>query len=321
MKYNQLSTEIFIKKSKQIHGDVIDHSKVIYINNRTPVILICLINGHGEFNQRPDNHLSGKGCPKCGNNKISVSRKKSEEEILRKIISKHSDRYDYDKFIYNGYHIKSIITCLKENHGDFKQSPANHLKGAGCPKCGILKAIDSTKSNKEIFVRESNLVHHYRYDYSEVNYINSITKVKIKCNICLLTFEQTPSAHLAGQGCPHCIESKGERFISRVLKENHIEYIREYRLPESNALYRYDFYLPEFNLLIEFHGKQHYKPIDFFGGEEAFKETQFRDTMKKALAKETGRNLICIHYKYMRRKNLDNFKELLLKEIHKHDKK
>lgn len=59
----KLTTEEFIKRAKEVHGDKYDYSKVEYKNNKTPVTIICPI--HGEFQQRPSNHLNGNGCKKC----------------------------------------------------------------------------------------------------------------------------------------------------------------------------------------------------------------------------------------------------------------
>ena len=57
----------FIKKSVEVHGNLYDYSKAIYINNRTKIEIICPIQGHGSFWQIPDNHLKGCGCPMCLN--------------------------------------------------------------------------------------------------------------------------------------------------------------------------------------------------------------------------------------------------------------
>jgi hypothetical protein len=59
-----MTTEEFIHKAKAVHGDKYDYSKVKYINNRIKVLIICPI--HGDFEQKPSNHLQGQGCPTCG---------------------------------------------------------------------------------------------------------------------------------------------------------------------------------------------------------------------------------------------------------------
>lgn len=59
----KLTTEEFIKKAVEIHGDKYDYSNVHYVNAKTKVKIICTI--HGEFLQEPSNHLQGQGCKAC----------------------------------------------------------------------------------------------------------------------------------------------------------------------------------------------------------------------------------------------------------------
>lgn len=69
---HKMSTLEFIDKAKKIHGEKYDYSKVDYINNTTPVCIICP--EHGEFWQRPNSHISRKqGCPKCAESKLESS--------------------------------------------------------------------------------------------------------------------------------------------------------------------------------------------------------------------------------------------------------
>ena len=122
----KLTCEEFILKSIAVHGDKYDYSKVEYINNRTKVCIICPI--HGEFWQTPINHINNKnGCPKCGNNMISV------EEFIKRARKIHGDKYDYSKVNYINSNTPVCIICPK--HGEFWQSPATHLDYSGCPKC------------------------------------------------------------------------------------------------------------------------------------------------------------------------------------------
>ena len=78
----KLTTEEFIEKAKQVHGDKYDYSKVEYINNRTKVCIICP--EHGEFWQLPSNHLQGTGCPNCRNYKLELEIKEflTEQNII-----------------------------------------------------------------------------------------------------------------------------------------------------------------------------------------------------------------------------------------------
>ena len=97
-----------------------------------------------------------------------------------------------------------------------------------------------------------------------------------------------------GSGCPSCSRSRGERYIEAILHHLKVEYIPEFRF--SGYMYEYDFYLPDYQLFIEFHGKQHYYPVEFFGGREAFRAAQQRDSIKEAMVKTAGVQLVVFNY-------------------------
>ena len=125
-----LSLEEFINKAKTIHNNKYDYSKSVYKNYTTKLIIICP--SHGEFEQEPSNHLSGKGCKLCGIKKSSDFKRYSHQDFIKKAKETH-----HNKYIYNNTYVDSrqnlSITCLK--HGTFLQTPSMHLYGNGCPKC------------------------------------------------------------------------------------------------------------------------------------------------------------------------------------------
>ena len=123
----KLNTQIFIEKSKQIHENKYDYSKVEYINTDTPVIISCKI--HGDFKQIPDFHINRKcGCPKCSNNvKFNLL------EFIDKSNQIHNNNYNYSKVDYINNKNPIIIICKK--HGEFTQQPYVHLLNHGCPSC------------------------------------------------------------------------------------------------------------------------------------------------------------------------------------------
>lgn len=127
----KMSTENFIKKSVEIHGNKYLYEKTNYINNKTKVIITCL--EHGDFEQQPGNHLSNHGCPSCKKKAVSSKLIKTCEQFIIDANKKHDNIYDYNKVIYTGCNNKVIITCRE--HGDFEQSPDSHIRGSGCPKC------------------------------------------------------------------------------------------------------------------------------------------------------------------------------------------
>jgi hypothetical protein len=118
----------FIKKAKEIHGDKDDYSEVEYASRTTPVKIIC--KEHGPYYQTINAHLAGCRCPKCANQKLTLTT----DEFIKRATAIHKDKYDYSKSTYTKYGEPVIITCPV--HGDFIQTPDKHLSGHGCPKCG-----------------------------------------------------------------------------------------------------------------------------------------------------------------------------------------
>lgn len=119
----------FIEKSNAKHNNKYDYSKCHYINNRTKVTIICP--EHGEFEQIPETHLKGKGCPLCGNGE------KNTQYFIDKSNITHNNKYDYSKSEYTGIFNKLTIICPK--HGEFEQIAKNHMDGRGCRQCALDK--------------------------------------------------------------------------------------------------------------------------------------------------------------------------------------
>ncbi|WGZ93393.1 MAG: DUF723 domain-containing protein [Candidatus Thiothrix putei] len=143
----KLTTKEFIKRSREVHSDRYDYSKVEYVNNKTKVVIICP--EHGDFEQSPNSHLSGIGCPHCANE----SKKLTQESFIQKANEVHDNKYDYSKVEYTHSATKVEIIC--PIHGAFEQTSYNHLRGSGCPHCGYentgwtkAKFIDICESKK-----------------------------------------------------------------------------------------------------------------------------------------------------------------------------
>lgn len=123
----KLTTNEFISKAKEMHGDTYNYSKSIYFTAHKKVKIICCL--HGVFEQTPNNHIyCNKGCPSCAGNK-----KYTIPEFIQKANMVHKFKYDYSRSNYIGCFDKIIIRC--PIHGDFIQSPSEHLYGKGCSKC------------------------------------------------------------------------------------------------------------------------------------------------------------------------------------------
>ena len=274
----------FILKSNCKHDYAYNYSEVEYKGSKVKVNIICA--NHGIFNQTPDNHLNGRGCPSC-----DISKKSNTEDFISKSKKIYSDLYNYSLVEYQDN--KKSVRIICKVHGTFNKSPNNHLRGQGCPKC---KKI-SNKKKTEYFINESFGIHGDRYDYSLVDYEASNKKVDIICKK-HGKFKQNPNNHLIGQGCPICKNSKGENLISEFLKSNEIDYIREHKFKDCRSKYplRFDFYLPKLKTCIEFNGIQHYESIEYFSRNSALEYTQLKDSIKMSYCEKNKIKFIVIRY-------------------------
>lgn len=127
----RLSVEEFIESSNRMHNFKYNYSEVNYTNMCSKIIIICP--EHGKFQQCAGSHLRGKGCKKCGIINRSNAIRSDTLEFIEKANKIFNNKYDYSKTIYITAIIPVTIICL--NHGDFQQTPYNHLRGCGCSKC------------------------------------------------------------------------------------------------------------------------------------------------------------------------------------------
>lgn len=276
----KITKEQFIEKARKVHGDDYIYTDVEYKNNSTKVKIICPI--HGEFWQTPDKHINrGHGCPKCCKTGIRLTK----DDFIEKARKIHGDDYIYENVEYINSWTKVCIICKK--HGEFWQTPNSHLSGKGCKKCADeRKTLNNTKTTEQ-FIEEARKVHGDDYDYSKSKYVNSKTKI---CIICKKhgEFWQTPNAHLSGkQGCPICKQSSLELKIIDLLNNNDISFETQKKFKWLGSK-RLDYFIPSKNIAIECQGRQHFIPIDFFGGDKGLKETIERDTIKRQLCEEHG---------------------------------
>lgn len=286
------NTEEFVRKARLVHSDKYDYSKVEYVNSTTDVCIICPI--HGEFWQRPAEHLRGKGCIKCGQALCGEKQKqKAKETFVERCKEIHGDKYTYEKVDYVDSHTKIVVTCKK--HGYFETLPYRLLNGNGCQKCKSEEAHERYSKGTLKFIEEAKRVHGDLYDYSLCKYYNNHTKVTIICRE-HGAVKVVAGAHLHGCGCPFCNESSGEKRIRLYLEKNSVLHERQYAIKYKDNNYRADFFVPLENLIIEYNGAQHYKPIKQFGGAKAFHKQQKRDCKVREYCKENNIKLLEISY-------------------------
>ena len=183
-----------------------------------------------------------------------MGKKRTTKEFIERAREIHGDKYDYSKVEYIRDNEKVCIICPK--HGEFWQTPSNHLhkvKPQNCPKC----SHRSYKYTNEEFIKLAQKVHGIKYDYSKVIYKNNKTPITIICPI-HGEFSQIPTDHIISKaGCPHCNESKLEKYIAAILTKNNIRFERQKRFKWLGKQ-SLDFFLVDYNIGIECQGEQHY---------------------------------------------------------------
>jgi len=284
----------FIEKSNIIYGSTYDYSLVEYVSSKIKVKIIC--KEHGIFEKTPANHIrknKHQGCPKCSLKVRSKKVKKPIDEFIKNAVQIHGDKYDYSLVEYNNTHEKVKIIC--KIHGIFEQKPCNHIHSRnGCYLCSNKNIKIGTKE----FIRRSMNIHGDKYDYSLVEYKNNKTPVKIKIDNCV--YYQSPSSHLKGIDISgfHEQKSKGEERISKILDEFEIQYNRQksFNGCKNKYILHFDFYLPDYNICIEYDGIQHFEPIEFFGGKETLEYNKKIDSIKNEYCKIN--NILLIRIKY-----------------------
>lgn len=305
----KLTQEEFVTKAKAVHGDTYDYSKAMYINAKTKV---CVIDKEiGEFWVTPDKHLySGQGPMKTAHKRGGQARAISFSDFIQKANSKYGSCYDYS--LVNFKTLKDKVKIICKIHGEFEQVANKHLCRGGCRLCGIKIRGDKRRTKFNEFLVRAITIHKDKYIYNEDTYIKVSDYTTITCKK-HGDFQQVGTCHLDGDGCPKCKSSRGEVKIENFLIRNKIKYKSQFKVNEKTR-HRFDFYLPERNLLIEYDGEQHFKSIDFWGGDENLKKIQKNDKLKNKMAEDNNFKLLRIDYK-----NFNNIEKILEKEVYNGD--
>ena len=231
--WRQEKEKLFIEKAKSVHTDgKYEYSNVHYVHANELVSITCLT-CDDDFLQCPSNHMYGFGCNNCGNRESANKQRKTLETFVREANEVHENKYTYENFVYgNNNGIPGLITCPE--HGDFPQTPDQHLRGHGCSTCGHQTTGDKKRKTLNVFVREANEVHENKYTYERFVYIDNHTNGLITCSE-HGDFPQPPSSHLSGHGCHKC----GDRAQGDKRRKTFDEFIREANEVHENK-YTYD---------------------------------------------------------------------------------
>ena len=270
-----------------------------YVDSKTKIPCKCKKCRY-EWAMLPGNIKKGRGCPKCayknkGDIRNNLAKIKNQEKLIK--ISKEKNYILLSDYI----DAKTKIKCKCNICGyEWETFPGNLLKSQGCYICGRKSTSEKLRKNSKQFEKELHSINNNLILLNE--YINQNTKIKIQCKKCDHIWEAYPSNLLKGRGCPKCSQSKGEESVEKYLKLNNIKYISQYEIQiDKNINFSgkayIDFYLPEYNLFIEYNGKQHYVPLEYFGGQITFEHQVARDNYIKEYCDLHNINLLEISYK------------------------
>lgn len=198
----------FKKKFIEKYGDGFDLSKVIYVNARTHVKVICKT--HGEFLSTPDNLLTKRNkrspCSKCSTSIARKEKRISTNDFIFKARTYVSNSLDYSHVKYVNSTSKVDILC--PDHGLFSVAPSNFLfKKTGCPRCTKISKDNGRKLTHNDFYKRAKKVHKNIYKYDLTNYENNRSKIIVFCKE-HGEFKPTASNFLQGKGCPKCAVQK-----------------------------------------------------------------------------------------------------------------
>lgn len=272
------TTEEMIRRYQEVHGDKYSYDNTVYTGWSNKIQVTCKY--HGDFWIPSHNHLAGNGCPECGKISFHQKQAKTTEKFIEDARKVHGDKFDYSKVDYFSKRHKVLIGCRE--HGFFLQRPGLHLQGHGCSKCAYEEKSIKMRLNTDEWIRRAKEVHGDRYDYSQVSYVEDKIKVLIGCKKHGY-FLQNPSNHLNGTGCPRCQHSKGENNIRKYLLEKNISFEEQKKFSDcrDKICLSFDFYLPDYNLLIEYQGIQHYESKEVFGGDTRLEDQIYKDNIKR----------------------------------------
>ena len=300
-----------------IRASTIHHNKFIYPEQEIKkyITIICPI--HDEFQQNIDSHLKGYGCKKCSNKeKINFEIFKEKSEKIHTNVN-GKPLYIYIKPETEIENNKQNVNIICKKHGIFTQSIHNHMSGKGCKKCGLEKSGEKQKILFEERVKIAQNIHQDEfgnplYVYYNDNYKDKTSKLKIFCKSCENIFFQRFDNHIKSCGCICKKESIGEKTIANYLKNKNINFIRQHTFENcrnpitKKKKYSFDFYLPDFNICIEYDGRLHYEPIEYFGGEKVLNIIKNNDKNKTNYCKSNNITLVRIKFDEDIKQKLDN---------------
>lgn len=282
------SFESFLKKAEKVHPGKYVYDRDSFIKTSSSLNILCKV--HGEFVQNGVDHLSGKGCSRCGNDLVRSLKTKTYASFVLESAAVHKEKYTYPA---NPHYVdrSSTVNILCKTHGKFKQKAFDHLAGKGCPGCKSQTTIDTHLHTFEQYVENATRRHKGRYTYLRKGYTDAtLGPITI---ICKEHGESVLTAgnHINGANCVACSTalSAPEKELRELLKSSFTFSDRSVIKPLE-----LDFLSLDKKIAIEFNG--------LYWHQESFKGKSYH-LKKTELCKQLGVRLIHIREDLWANKN------------------
>jgi phage antirepressor YoqD-like protein len=263
-----------------------------YVNTNTAILHHCLIHDV-LWNTTPSRVLHGAGCEECRVEKFRQVRCKTHAQYMQEVKSVNPDIIVVGQYI--DAHTPIEYYCIKHNITWFTY-PDNILRGCGCKECGNEKSKEKKiksheKYMSDLYVTNPNIEVLEEYQGANVSILH-------RCKIDGYEWMARPGNILSGKGCPRCQEPHGEKHIRQWLYEHQIEYVSQkiFNDCRNQRPLPFDFYLPAYNLCIEYDGEQHFRVVELFGGQEGFEQRKQNDEIKNQYCRDNNIHLLRIPY-------------------------
>ena len=281
-----------------------------YIDTQSKIRFNCP--KHGEQSIRVNHFLDGKGCGRCGNEESGLKRRKRDADLID-LYKSHCEEHNLTfigmrrEYVNNHGRLWIKYICNIHKSAGVKEVRADAFisKNQGCSECakeksGLHLLLPYEKVIERVKEKNANL--------EIVGEYKSLDKrLTVRCTKCNTTWDAYVYTYMKCPMCEHYY--MGEKLTAEYLKENEIEYFEQYKFDDCVYKYplKFDFFLPNQNICIEYNGSQHYKPCDIFGGEEQFEVQQIRDNIKRQYCKDNGIKLIEIPYTYNTKEKIQKY--------------
>ena len=256
--------------------------------------------GH-EWEATIDNRIHNHGCPYCAGVRLLIGY--NDLQTINPLLAQQWHPFKNRNLQPSNVTSKSDqkVWWLGECGHEWRGKISNRANGGGCPICANV-----LPKTQEKYIQE---VAEINPDIEVIGqYINNNTPILHRCKLDGAEFLAYPYNILNGQGCPVCKESRGEKYIRHYLQAHHIKFESQYKFKDCKRkrCLPFDFYLPDYNMCIEYDGIQHFEPLECFGGKESFIQTQQNDVIKNKYCEQNSIILLRIRYDENIKKSLDS---------------